>query len=274
MKKETKVASRLTNEAVEDAIRRAFLGGAALRREDAQKVREVLPLLEEIARAAVTRKNDPFVLVDACAGKAALGVLAAALILDAPGVRAGPWQVVAIERVAARRSLALDAASALGVAERVSFIDADVDEERAWPARPDVVVALHACGRASDAVIDRAVAAEARRVLLVPCCYAGSPRGHDGAAGEVAAQPLADAWAARLPLPRHGLVGRRFAQAMIDAERTLRLEAAGYETEVVEVFAPGVSPYNFLWRARRVREPVRMAEARARLDELRHASEG
>lgn len=268
MKKEAKAGPGPTAQAVEDALRRAFLGGAALRREDAQKVKELVPLLAELARAAAVRRNDPFTLVDACAGKSALGVLAAALVLGPPGEREGPWQVIAIEREGARRRLALDAARSLDVAERVSFVDADVDDASVWPARPDVVVALHACGRASDIVIDQSIAKDARRLLVVPCCYAAGRRGHDGAAAAVLAQPLADAWAARLPLPRHGLVGRRFAQAMIDAERTLRLEAAGYETEVVEVFPPAVSPYNLLWRARKVGEPVRMAEARARLEEL------
>ena len=48
---------------------------------------------------------------------------------------------------------------------------------------------------------------------------------------------------------------RRFIQAMVDAERTRRLEAAGYETEVVEFVGATVTPHNLLWRARRVGEP-------------------
>ena len=53
---------------------------------------------------------------------------------------------------------------------------------------------------------------------------------------------------------------RRFVQAFVDAERTLRLEAAGWQTEVVELCPPTVTPHNLLWRARRVGEPGRMAE--------------
>jgi hypothetical protein len=55
---------------------------------------------------------------------------------------------------------------------------------------------------------------------------------------------------------------------MVSAARTLRLEAAGYQTEVVELVPPTVTPHNLLWRARRVGEPVRMAEARAALARL------
>jgi hypothetical protein len=250
--------------AVADALRRGFLAGGALRKEDARKAQELTPLLLEIARAAAVRQQDRFLLVDACAGKAAAALLSAHLVLRGRG---GPYEVVAIEREPARAGHALAAAKILGVEGHLRFVTADVAEEDRWPPAPDIVVALHACGRAADIVIDRATASGSRRLLLVPCCYGGGPR-HDGAAGAVTAQPTADAWARRMELPRQGLVGRRFAQAVIDAERTLRLEAAGYETEVVELFSPTVSPHNLLWRARRVREPGRMAEAKARLAAL------
>jgi hypothetical protein len=62
-------------------------------------------------------------------------------------------------------------------------------------------------------------------------------------------------------------VRNRFVQAFVDAERTWRLEAEGYETEVVEFVGATVTPHNLLWRARRVQEPSRMADARRTLDE-------
>ena len=65
-------------------------------------------------------------------------------------------------------------------------------------------------------------------------------------------------------MPRHGVVGKRVAQAMVDVERTLRLEAAGYETEVLEFVPPTVTAHPLLWRARRVGEPGRMRDAAAR----------
>ena len=264
-----------SRESVEDALRRGFLGGHALRTEDVQKVRELVPLLAEIARFTHSRTR-AHVVVDAAAGKAALGVLAAALVLEDDD------RVIAIEREPARRDRAESAARILGVEARVAYREGDVADPSAWPREPDLVVALHACGAASDAVIDAAIDVDARVLLLVPCCYAGGPRhapsttaqpaarSSDAVArDEVAARDqFVDAWRARIPLPDHGLVGRRFAQALIDAERTLRLEAHGYQTEVVEIFSPQVSPYNFLWRARRVREPVRMEHARRRHGEL------
>lgn len=250
--------------AIEDALRRGWLGGGALRREDAQKVAELAPLLDEVARLAARLKGDPFVLVDACAGKGALGLLASLLVL-----RDRAHRVIAIEQDEVHRRRFTDAATALGVpAQATTFMQADGGLASSYPPAADLVVALHACGGASDGVIDAVIASDARALLLVPCCYGAGPR-HQGAGLAVRAQLLADAWAAMLPLPAHGILGKRMAQSFVDAERTLRLEAAGYETEVLEVWAATVSPHNLLWRSRRVREPVRMARARAQLERLR-----
>jgi hypothetical protein len=120
---------------------------------------------------------------------------------------------------------------------------------------------LHACGGASDAVLDAAVAAQARRLFLVPCCY--------GADLPFAA--AAEARAEALGIPRHADVRRRFVAAVVDAERTLRLEAAGWETTVMALVPPTVTPHNLMWRARRMREPNRMREAAEKLSQLRAA---
>jgi hypothetical protein len=127
-----------------------------------------------------------------------------------------------------------------------------VEQAEAWPRQPSIVTALHACGDAADAIIDRAIASEARTLLLVPCCTSDA----------VTASSQAHAHAVALGIPRHAPVRRRFIQSVIDAERTWRLEAAGYETEVIEFVAPTITPHNLLWRARLVREPQRMAAAK------------
>ncbi len=245
---------------IDDALTRAFLNGGALRKEDRQKAQELAPLLDEMARALPRgRRRAPLIVVDACAGKAAASLLF--LALADPQART---RVIALERDPARLAHAREGARALGVHERVELRAGDVHSASLWPAAPDLVVAMHACGEASDAVIDATIATKAKRLLLVPCCYgAASTRTHDGRATQVPAQAHADRWARDVGLPRHALVQRRFAQAIIDAERTLRLEAAGYQTEVVELVPPTVSPHCLLWRARRVGEPVRAREAAA-----------
>jgi hypothetical protein len=256
--------SHVDAEAVRDAFRRGWLGGAALRKEDEQKAKELVPMLGEVARMAAKLSAQPLIVVDLCAGKGALSVLSSLLVL-----RDRKHAVHVIERDGKYAERSLDAARTLGVQHEISFHTAEVTHRGSWPReRADLVLALHACGGATDDVIDTAIAADARAILLVPCCYGAGPR-HEGAGLEVHAQPVADAWVARLPLPAHALVSKRMAQSFIDAERTLRLEAAGYETEVVEAFAATLSPHNLLWRARRVKEPVRMKRAATTLASLR-----
>lgn len=235
--------------AVERALHALFIAadGAGLRREERSKARQVAALLDELARVAGPGR----LVVDAAAGKAYVGLLAAAL--------GGVDRVHVIERDPARVALCREAAARLGRPAAVEVVAADVGDRAAWPAAPDVVVALHACGPASDAILDAAVAAEARWLLLVPCCYAA----------RVPFAAAAEALVDRLGLPRHAALRRRAVTALIDAERTLRLEAAGWETTVVPLVPPTVTPHNLLWRARRVREPGRMREAAARLARLR-----
>lgn len=222
--------------------------GATLRREDHKKAAEIAAFLPEVARAAARLSGD-LTLVDAAAGKGYAGILAAKLVLEPMGRRV---HVIALERDPARAAAAASAAARAGVSFEPRA--ADVGDRDAWPAEPSLVVALHACGAAGDALLDAASAVRARVILAVPCCTGASAQ--------------ADALAERLGLPRHAPVRRGFTETFAAAVRTLRLEAAGYETEVVSFVAPTVTPYHLLWRARRVGEPVRSREAADRLVRL------
>jgi hypothetical protein len=223
--------------------------GAALRDEDRRKARQVAAMLGEVARAArhVSRR-DELVLVDAAAGKSFVGLLAAKLVLEPLG---RPARVITLERDPRRVAAAEVALARLGTTVRVECRVADVSVPAQWPAGASVVVALHACGAAADAVIDRAIECRARALLLVPCCTSRA----------IAAAARAEEDARARGIPRHAPVRRRYVQALVDAERTLRLEAAGFQTEVVEFVGATLTPHNLLWRAREVGEPVRAAEA-------------
>jgi hypothetical protein len=207
-------------------------------------------VLDEIEHAVARFSNrSTLVLVDAAAGKSYVGLLAARLLLEPMGRDS---LVVMIERDPGRMALSRRAAEALQSTIPIQYRAACVGDRYAWPDKPSLVVALHACGAAADAIIEQSVAAGARMLLLAPCCTSRS----------VDAAVRAESRAGRFGIPHHAPVRRRFIQAMVDAERTWVLEAAGYETEVIEFVAPTVTPHNLLWRARRVREPVRMSGAR------------
>ncbi len=236
---------------VEQWLDRLYIAaeGAGLRDEDRRKAREVAAMLDELERAVNGfSRRSPLVVVDAAAGKSYVGLLAAKLVLEPMGVQA---KVITIERDAARAAAAREAVERLHTSILIECRAADVADAGAWPAEPSIVTALHACGPAADAIIDCAVSVRARELLLVPCC---TSRG-------VEAAVRAEARATAFGIPRHAPVRRRFIQSVVDAERTWRLEEAGYETEVVELVGATVTPHNLLWRARRVGEPTRMAAA-------------
>ena len=245
--------------AIEEALHRLYIAAprAGLRDEDRKKVAELSGLLAELDHiVGVTKRRRPFQLVDAAAGKAYVGLLAAELLLAGKRRTA---RVSLIEREPRRAALCREAIAVLrapGVTCEVR--EADVADAGAWPDQPDLVVALHACGPAADLIVRQTIACQARHLLLVPCCTSAA----------VPASQIAERWAETVGLPAHAEVRRRFIQAVVDGARTLTLEAAGYETTVVPFVPPTITPHNLLWRARRVGEPRRMAKAAAKLARL------
>lgn len=236
----------VTSAEVEAKLQSMFIDapGTTLRREDLKKAVEVAALLNELERAGRGT------LVDVAAGKAYLGLLAVEFL--------GFEHLVVIERDERRLADVRHAMGHLTRSAKIELKQGDVNDRALWPERPAVVTALHACGPASDAVIDAALASEAKWLLLVPCCYGAT----------IPSWPLAEAQAERLGVPRHAEAHKRFLQSIVDAERILRLEAAGWETTAVPFVAPHVTPHNLLLRARRLKEPTRMDDAarrRARL---------
>ena len=219
--------------------------GTSLRREDLKKAIEVAALLNELARL-----SRDATLVDVAAGKSYLGLLAIELL--------GFEDLIVIEREEKRLADVRHAMGKLSRPAKVALHHGDAADPAFWPSAPGAVTALHACGPASDLVIDAAIASEAKWLLLVPCCYGAT----------IPTWPAAQARAEQLGLPHHAEVQKRFLQSFIDAERTLRLEAAGWETTVIPFVAPTVTPHNLLFRARRLKEPRRMAEAAERRKRL------
>jgi Methyltransferase domain len=227
---------------VDATLSRLYLGEHGLRREDLKKARELAALLPEIERIGVRG-----VIVDAAAGHAYVGLLAVELL--------GAEKVVLLERDPARVARSQDAAARLSRPADIQVRRGELHDRSVWPAEPHLVAALHACGAASDDVIDSAVAVRSTWILLVPCCY-------------LRADPAVEAAAERLGISRQAEVRRRFAQSVADSRRTLRLEAAGYEVTVTPFVAPTVTPHNLLWRCRRVGEPRRMQLAADQLSRL------
>jgi hypothetical protein len=235
-------------ESVREALHRLFIDaeGTALRKEDEQKARELAGLLGRLARL---RRGAH--VVDAAAGKASVGLVAAELLAIA--------SVTVIERDSARVAACRAAATRLKRAVHVDVRHGDVGEPSLWPDRADAVVALHACGAASDRVIDAAIASGAARVFVAPCCH------DEGVLARARGYAGVSAWIEAADDP----IRRRALTALVDLERALRLEAAGYETRAEEFVAPTVTPQNVVLCGRLTRDAVRVARARERLAALR-----
>ena len=237
-------------ERVRAIVHRLFIDcpDASLRKEDEQKSQEIAALVPRLAR---TRKGAH--VVDAAAGKASVGLVAAELLPIG--------RLTVLERDPARIAACRSAATRLTRELTVDLQQADLAEAGAWPDAPDVVVALHACGGAADLVIDGAIRSRARRVIIVPCCYGDSVPFQAGAAAVVTRLGFAD----------DDVIRRRLTASLVDMDRKLRLEAAGFETEIEEFVAPTVTPHNLVFLGRRTGSAVRIARAHARLAALRGA---
>lgn len=237
----------LALEDVRAAIHRLFIASdsATLRKEDEQKSREVTAL---VARLSKLRRDCH--LVDAAAGKASVGLVAAELLPIG--------KLTVLERDARYAENCRRASQRLARPVRVDITEADVADATQWPDSYDAVVALHACGPASDAVIDVAIQTRAPVLLLVPCCY--------GATLPFFAK--ADAIVTKMEFVSDERLRARMRSSIIDMERKLRLEAAGYETELSEFVGATVTPHNLLFYARHTRDAVRIERAKARLSTM------
>jgi len=240
------VLARLGEANVEEALRAFYVPRAdsSLRPEEVKKIPQLAGILPVLART----RRDPL-LVDAAAGRAPVGLMAARLL--------GWSKVVVIEREPGRAGSARRAAARVpGI--HVDVREGDVADEEVWPTAAEVVVALHACGPAFDEVVDQAMARSVPWVLAVPCCYSDA----------VGFSAVARAWADHLGVAAQAPVRRRFVESLIDTERTLRLEAGGYRVSVQAFVPPAVTPHNLVWKAHRVGPGRRSAEAEERWDRL------
>lgn len=103
------------------------------------------------------------------------------------------------------------------------------------PSSVDIVISLHACDTATDAVLERAVVAGAHAIVAVPCCQHAFYTKID--------HPDLK------PLLKHGILKERFAALATDAARAALLESKGYATQVLEFIDTEHTPKNLMIRA-------------------------
>jgi SAM-dependent methyltransferase len=181
-------------------------------------------------------EDDPWVVVDLGCGNAYLTFAALRYLA---GVRGIPVRVVGVDSKAQAERDNTRVASELGLADRATFVEAEIGTVELPGTSPDVVLALHACDTATDDALARAVRWEAPLVLAAPCCH------HDVAAQLKRRRDEAPS----ALLVRDGILRERFADTLTDALRAGILREQGYRVDVVEFVESKHTPRNTLLRA-------------------------
>ncbi|MBE5865399.1 MAG: SAM-dependent methyltransferase [Lachnospiraceae bacterium] len=99
----------------------------------------------------------------------------------------------------------------------------------------DMVVSLHACDKATDYALEKAVKWGAKVILAVPCCQ------HE-LNSQIRSEVLQ-------PVLKYGLIKERMAALITDALRANLLEQQGYDTQILEFIDMEHTPKNLLIRA-------------------------
>ncbi|MGC9522661.1 MAG: class I SAM-dependent methyltransferase [Anaerolineae bacterium] len=106
-------------------------------------------------------------------------------------------------------------------------------------ARPDVVLALHACDTATDEALAQAVRWGAELIFSAPCC-------HHHLQAQMEERPMPPVFE---PVLRHGILKERVGDVLTDSFRAQILRIMGYRTDVVEFVSPEHTDKNLMIRA-------------------------
>ncbi len=117
--------------------------------------------------------------------------------------------------------------------------------------KTDMVIALHACDIATDMAIAKGIEAEAKLIVVSPCCHKQirkNMKGNDGLNSTLA----------------HGIMKERMAEWLTDAIRVLLLESKGYKTRIMEFISSEHTSKNLLITAEKSSvRPEALAEVAA-----------
>ena len=124
--------------------------------------------------------------------------------------------------------------------------------------KPDLVISLHACDIATDIVLDKAIAEDAKVILSTPCC-------HHELNHKINCKELSF-------VTEYSMLRQKLCDAATDALRLKRLEANNYSCVAVELIDPEETPKNILLRAiKKPNTPANLKRADAAAQEYESA---
>ncbi len=118
--------------------------------------------------------------------------------------------------------------------DRLDFQEGDISTFQGAD-RVDMVVSLHACDKATDYALEKAVKWGASVIMAVPCCQ-----------HELNRQIHCDMM---MPVLKYGVIRERIAALVTDALRAGLLEKNGYDTQILEFIDMEHTPKNLMIRA-------------------------
>ncbi|KAM9026766.1 glutathione S-transferase C-terminal domain-containing protein isoform 1-T1 [Ara ararauna] len=198
--------------------------------------------LDNLASAVTKLAKPGDVIVDFCSGGGHVGIVLAHMMPSC--------QVVLIENKELSLIRAKDRSDELGL-NNVWFIQANLDY---FNGTFNIGVALHACGVATDMVIEHCIKAQAAFVIS-PCCYGfiqntvkfKYPRSHQfkeilSYKEHMTLCRFADQTAVQLP-PERKLIGKQ-CMGLVDLDRAWAAEEQNYSVQVISMEPESCSPKN------------------------------
>ena len=214
-----------------------------------RQVEEFLRLLAPTLTSAIEAGQidkpsalSPLTIVDLGCGHAYL-TFAAHQYLRSIGMNV---QVIGIDVRTASRDRNNEIAKKLGIRSSIEFRAEEIADTTLVQA--DVAIALHACDTATDDAIAWAVKAEAKLMMIAPCCH------HD-IQSQLSESP--EPWSL---ITRHGIMRERLADLLTDSLRMQILKLRGYRVEAIEFIGGEHTPRNLMIRAVKTGAPIEAIE--------------
>ncbi len=177
-------------------------------------VADSLKNMTEIPGNAADGDSRPFRVIDFGCGKAYLTFALYWYLKSQCGMNV---EIIGLDLKADVIEFCAGVAKKLGY-DQLTFLHGDIADFESEGA--DMVVTLHACDTATDYALANAVRWGSKIILSVPCCQ------HE--LFKQINNPLMK------PVLRHGILNERFTEILTDGLRGLRLEARGYEVDMIE----------------------------------------
>ena len=219
------------------------------KRDKYRQVEEFLRLLAPTLTNAIEAgqidkpsTSTPLTIVDLGCGHAYL-TFAAHQYLRGIGMNV---KVIGIDVRTTSRERNNEIAKKLGITSSIEFRAEEIADTTLMQA--DVAIALHACDTATDDAIAWAVKAEAKLMMIAPCCH------HD-IQSQLSDSP--EPWSL---ITRHGIMRERLGDLLTDSLRMQILKLRGYRVEAIEFIGGEHTPRNLMIRAVKTGAPVEAIE--------------